>query len=142
MLPDDKVSAAVLDASIRLHRELGPGLFESVYEAGLAWTLRKEGFRVQRQAPIPLILFGERLDEGFRADLIIDDLVIVEVKAIESLAPIHRRQLLTYLRLSDRWLGVLVNFGGYRLLDGYERIVNGQPRNRAQAIDQPRDVPG
>lgn len=125
---EDEIATVVLDASIRLHRELGPGLLESVYEVGLSWLLTEQGVRVRRQVPIPVVIFGQRLDEGFRADLLVEDLVIIEIKAAVALAPVHRRQVLTYLRLSDRWLGLLVNFGGVKLKDGFERIVNGQPR--------------
>jgi GxxExxY protein len=105
------------------------GLLESVYESGLAFLLTRRGFQVARQVPIPVRLFGEQLPEGFRADLLVNDRVIVELKAVQALAPVHRRQLLTYLRLSDRWLGLLVNFGGYPLKEGFERIVNGAPRD-------------
>ena len=103
-------------------------------EAGLSWMLRERGLRVERQVPIPIVLFGQRLEEGFRADLLIEDLVIVEIKAVVGVAAVHRRQVLTYLRLSDRWLGLLVNFGGPLLKDGFERIVNGEPRTGRRPI--------
>ena len=128
MSQDNEISGVVMDCAIRLHRELGPGLLESVYESGLSWMLRERGLKVERQVPIPIVLFGQRLEEGFRDDLLIEDLVIVEIKAVVGVAAVHRRQVLTYLKLSDRWLGLLINFGGPLLKDGFERIVNGEPR--------------
>ena len=122
---ENQVAKMVLDAAFELHTRTGPGLLETVYEAILAHELRQRGLEVQRQAPIP-IRYGELLfDEGFRADLVVEGKVIVELKSIQELAPVHRKQVLTQLRLSGRRLGLLINFGAVHLKDGVERIVNG-----------------
>jgi GxxExxY protein len=107
------------------HTGLGPGLLESVYEVVLAKELIKRGIRVQRQVPVPIQWDGEVFTEGFRADLIVEDLVIIELKSIESLAKVHFKQLLTYLRLTDRKLGLLINFNEALIKDGIKRVVNG-----------------
>lgn len=122
---ENDVSAAVLDAAIYVHRNLGPGLLESVYEVALTHVLRQRGLRVERQVPIPITFDGILFDEGFRADLIVEGVVIVELKSIERLVAIHRKVVLTYLRLSGKRLGLLVNFGAPVLKDGFERLVNG-----------------
>ena len=103
---------------------LGPGLLESVYETCLARELALAGLGCERQRPVPIEYKGERLDAGYRLDLVVDDLVIVEIKAVERLEPIHRAQLLTYLRLTKRWLGLLINFNVPVLKNGIERLVN------------------
>ena len=124
---ENEVSAVILDAAIEVHRGLGPGLLESVYEVTLAHVLEERGLRVARQRPIPIVFRGIQFDQGFRADLVVEDCVLVELKSIEALARIHRKQVLTYLRLSGLRLGLLINFGDVRLLDGFERLVNHLP---------------
>ncbi len=114
-----------MDTAFALHREIGPGLLESVYETVLAKRLRKAGLQVERQVLIPIELDGEIFDEGFRADLIVENKIIIELKSIENLQPVHKKQLLTYLRLTDMKLGLLINFGSALLKNGYHRIVNG-----------------
>jgi len=114
-----------MDASFLIHRELGPGLLESVYETVLARLLSDKGFMVERQAPIKIVFNGITFDEGFRADLLIDGKVIVELKSVEHLQPVHSKQLLTYLRLTGCKLGLLINFGENLLKDGFKRVVNG-----------------
>ena len=121
---ENDVSAVVLDAAIAVHRALGPGLLESVYEVALAHVLRQRGLRVARQVPISITFEGITFDEGFRADLIVENLVLIELKSIERVAPVHKKVVLTYLRLSGLRLGLLVNFGAPVLKDGYERVVN------------------
>ena len=121
---ENDVSAAVLDAAIAVHRALGPGLLESVYEVSLAHVLRQRGLRVARQVPISITFDGITFDEGFRADLIVENLVLIELKSLERVAPVHKKVVLTYLRLSGLRLGLLVNFGAPVLKDGYERLVN------------------
>ena len=121
---ENDVSAVVLDAAIAVHRALGPGLLESVYEVSLAHVLRQRGLRVARQVPISITFDGITFDEGFRADLIVENLVLIELKSLERVAPVHKKVVLTYLRLSGLRLGLLVNFGAPVLKDGYERIVN------------------
>jgi len=106
-------------------RSSAPGLLESVYEAVLTYEIGKRGLRVTRQSPLPVVYESVVLDEGFRADLIVEDLVIVELKSVEAVAPVHKKQLLTYLRLSGKRLGLLVNFGTNLIKDGITRVVNG-----------------
>jgi len=114
-----------VDAAIQLHQQLGPGLFESVYETVLARKLEKSGLQVQRQVQIPFEVDGEIFDEGFRADLIINQKVILELKSVENLLPVHKKQLLTYLKLSGLKLGYLLNFGDALMKSGITRIING-----------------
>ena len=108
-----------------MHTKLGPGLLESVYEAALAHELEKRGLRVSRQQGIPVIYEEIRIHAGFHADLVVEDKVIVEIKAVEAVAPLHKRQLLTYLRLADKRLGLLINFNVVLIKHGITRIVNG-----------------
>src|SRR5262249_40899394 len=122
---ENELSKIILDAAFKMHTKVGLGLFESVSEAILAHELRKVGLQVQRQIPIPICYDGLVFDEGFRADLMVEDKVVVELKSIEKLAPVHGKQLLTQLRLSQKRLGLLINFGGAQLKDGIERVANG-----------------
>jgi GxxExxY protein len=122
---ENEVSGHVLDAAIDIHRALGPGVLESAYEVALAYVLRSRGLEVARQVPIAVTYRGIDLGEGFRADLIVAGLVIVEIKSVERVLHTHRKQLLTYLRLTRLRLGVLINFGEDRVVDGFERIANG-----------------
>ncbi len=126
-LTENQLSQLILDAAFKVHTTTGPGLLESVYEATLAYELRKAGLQVERQVPIPIRYEELTFDEGFRADLLVEGKVIVELKSVERLAPVHAKQLLTQLRLSDRRLGLLINFGEVRLKDGIQRIANGMP---------------
>lgn len=124
-MTENDIAREVVDAALTVHRALGPGLLESVYEAALAYELRDRGLQVQRQVPIPIRYRNVIFDEGFRADLIIDGKVIVEVKSVQRTAPVHGKQLLTYLRLTDLRLGLLVNFNVELIKDGLQRVVNG-----------------
>ncbi|MEP6574137.1 MAG: GxxExxY protein [Gemmatimonadota bacterium] len=119
------LSSRVLGAAIRVHRELGPGLLESSYEFCLFHELRSEKLPVARQVRVPLIYRGQRLDCGYRMDLLVAGLVVVEVKAIAAILPIHRAQMLTYLRLQHLWLGLVLNFNVEVLRVGINRVVNG-----------------
>ena len=121
------VSGSIVDSAYRVHSVLGPGLLESVYVAALACELEKRAVRVARQVAVPVVYEGTPLGAGFFADLIVEDQVIVEVKATESLAPVHRRQLLTYLKLADKRLGLLINFNEFLIKDGIVRIANRMP---------------
>jgi GxxExxY protein len=121
----DEIAWVVVESAFALHKELGPGLLESVYEVLLADALRERGLSVERQKPIPICFRGKRFDEGFRADLLVADLVLVELKSVEALARVHRKQVLTYLRLTNLKLGLLINFGGELLKGNMERLVNG-----------------
>lgn len=123
-MTENEVGTVIVDASLRVHRELGAGLLESVYEAALAYELTDRGLVVVRQAMLPVKYRGVMLGEGFRADLVVEAKVLVELKSVDSLAPVHGKQLLTYLRLSGLSLGFLINFGSPLLKDGIRRVVN------------------
>jgi len=122
---EDRIARSILDHSFQIHTDLGPGLLESVYEKVLAHRLGKAGWKVKMQVPVPIIVDGLEFPEGFRADLIVNDLVIVELKSTEETKKVFAKQLLTYLRLSNLKLGLLINFGCPHLKDGIERVVNG-----------------
>ncbi len=124
---ENQLSKIILDAAFRVHTKTGPGLLESVYEVLLAYELRKQGLQVQRQVPIPIRYDELVFNEGFRADLLVEDRVIVELKSVEQLVPVNSKQVLTQLRLSQRHLGLLLNFGEVHLKNGIERIVNRLP---------------
>ncbi len=124
-MTENEIAKEIVDAAYKIHTTFGPGLLESVYEAVLAYELERRGLRVLRQHPIPIIWESVHLQEGFRADLIVEDKVIVELKSIEEIAPVHKKQLLTYLRLANKRLGLLINFNSELIKDGIKRIVNG-----------------
>jgi len=124
-MTENEIAKQILDASFKIHRQLGPGLFESVYEHILEHELIKNGIVVKAQVSIPVIWDGIKMDKGFRADLIVASKVIVEIKSIEAINPVHQKQLLTYLRLTNKKLGLLLNFNESLLKDGIQRIVNG-----------------
>lgn len=126
-MTENELSREIVDASFKLHSELGPGLLESVYEALLARALERRGLNVVRQKGIPIEYDGQRFEEGFRADLIVNNLVIVEIKSVESLHPVHKKQLKTYLKLAGKRLGLLINFGAPLIKDGIHRVVLGLP---------------
>jgi len=119
----NRVSGAVVDAAMAVHTALGPGLLESAYEACLAHELRKRGFRVESQVGLPVVYDGVRLDLGYRLDLIVDGVVIVEIKAVEAISPVHQAQVLSYLKLSGVTVGLLLNFHVAHLKDGIKRFV-------------------
>ena len=121
----DVVSGDVLDVALRLHRDPGPGLLESVYEAVLAGRLVAMGYTVARQRPIDIEFEGLRFEAAFRIDLLVDDRLVLEIKSVECLLPVHAKQLLTYLRLTKKQpVGLLINFGGATLREGVRRLVN------------------
>jgi GxxExxY protein len=124
---ENEIGREVVDAAIAVHRELGPGLLETVYEVILADDLHKRGLDVVRQVMIPIVCRGVRFDEGFRADVIIENKVILELKSVESITNAHKKQLLTYLKLTGMRLGFLLNFGEAVMKHGIIRIVNGLP---------------
>jgi GxxExxY protein len=121
---EERLAAVLVDACIKIHRDLGPGLLESVYEAVLAHELRVRGCQVARQVPIPVVYEGMRFEEGFRADIVVDGRLLVELKSVERVAPVHKKQVLTYLRLMGISLGFLVNFGDELMKTGIHRIIN------------------
>jgi len=114
-----------VDAALKVHRALGPGLLETVYEIVLAHELRSRGLKVQRQLSIPIRYENIFFDEGFRADLVVEQKVIIEIKSLEKVGRVHKKQVLTYLRLADLRLGLLINFGAELIRDGTTRLVNG-----------------
>jgi GxxExxY protein len=121
---ENEIAKEVVDAAYQVHRKLGPGLLETVYEVVLAYELKKRGVTVERQVPVAIVYEDVKFDEGFRADLIVEDKVIVELKSVETVSPVHKKQLLTYLRLADKRLGLLINFGSELIRDGISRVVN------------------
>ena len=122
---ENEIAKEVVDAAFRVHTKLGPGLLESVYEVVLAHELKKKGFSIIRQKAVPVKYDDLVFDVGFRADIIVEDLVILELKSVEATVPVHKKQLLTYLRLADKKLGLLINFGAPLIKNGVSRIVNG-----------------
>jgi GxxExxY protein len=120
----NEISGQIVDAAMKVHSALGPGLLESAYEACLLHEVRKRGLQAEAQPPLPLAYDGVILDVGYRVDLLVEQSVIVELKAVEKLLPIHEAQLLCYLRLSDRRLGLLINFNVLHLKDGIKRMVH------------------
>ena len=124
-MTENAIAKEIVDAAFRIHTTLGPGLLESVYDTVLAYELGRRGLRTVRQQPIPVVYEEVRIDTGFRADLVVEDKVIVEIKSVEFIAPVHKKQLLTYLRLADKRLGLLINFQVALIKDGITRIVNG-----------------
>jgi GxxExxY protein len=124
-MTENAVATQIVDVAYRLHSTLGPGLFESIYETIMASELEKRGLQVLTQHPIPVVYEGTQFEMGFRADLMVEGKVIVEIKSVPDLAAIHKKQLLTYLRLSDKRLGLLINFNMVLIKDGILRIANG-----------------
>lgn len=125
-MTENEIARKILDAAFLVHSKLGPGLLESVYEVALAHELRKAGLNVVRQRPMPILYDGIRFEEGFRADLLVESKVIVELKSVVAVSPVHGKQVLTQLRLSELKLGLLINFGETHLKNGIKRIINGQ----------------
>lgn len=121
---EDEVGRLIVDAAVQVHRKMGPGLLETVYEVILAHELRRRGLHVDRQVPIPVTYEELRFDEGFRIDLVVENKVIVEIKCVERLSSAHKKQLLTYLRLTDKRLGYLLNFHEALMKHGITRIAN------------------
>ena len=122
-LNKNEISGAVVDAATKIHSALGPGLLESAYAACLKHELIKRGLRVACEVPLPVVYDGVRLDAGYRLDLVVEDTVVVELKAIEALAPIHQAQIISYLKLSGKPIGLLINFHSLHLKDGIKRFV-------------------
>jgi len=122
---ENEISKIVVDKAYKVHRTLGPGLFESVYEKILVFELMKHGLAVRNQQAIPLVWESIEMDQGFRADLIIENKLLVEIKATEMLHPVHRAQVITYLKLTGIRLGLLINFNVALIKEGIVRVVNG-----------------
>ena len=122
---ENQIATIIVDAAYKIHSTLGPGLLESVYQATLVYELQKRGLSVDQQVGLPVYYEGLKLEVGYRVDLIVSDKVIIEIKSVEALAPVHKRQLLTYLRLANLRLGLLINFNVERIKQGLHRVVNG-----------------
>jgi GxxExxY protein len=125
-MTENEIGTIVVDCAMSLHMETGPGLLESVYEVVLAHDFRAQGLGAERQVPIPIELRGIQFDEGFRADMIVDGKVLLELKSVEQVTKAHKKQVLTYLRLTGLKLGYLLNFGEAMMKDGITRIINGE----------------
>lgn len=121
---ENQIADGIVDAAFRVHRHFGPGLLESAYEACLAHELMSMGFDVQRQVALPLVYHGIKLDAGYRLDLWVDRMVIIEVKTVEEIHPVHMAQILTYLKLTGNRLGLIINFHSALLKNGMRRVVN------------------
>lgn len=124
-MTENEIAKIVVDAAYQVHVVLGPGLLESVYEIALCHEVRKRGLLVKRQVPVSIEYDGVTFDEGFRVDLYVEGKVIVELKSVEKVMPVHKKQTLTYIRLTDTRLGLLINFGAPLIKDGISRVVNG-----------------
>ena len=133
----NEITRVIVDSAYKIHNEVGPGVLESVYELLLLDALTAAGFRVAAQVPIPIRVGGRTFAEGFRADLLVEDCVIVEIKSVDRLAPVHKKQLLTYLRLSGISVGLLINFGGERLKGNIERVVTGDAPDLKELENDP-----
>jgi GxxExxY protein len=128
MLKENEVAKTIVDVAYHIHRQLGPGLLESVYHAIMKYELEKRRRRVLSRQPVPVVWEEIRLEVGFEADLIVEDVVVVELKSVEQVARVHKKQLLTYLRLTNCRLGLLINFGAEFIGDGgISRVANGLP---------------
>ena len=126
-MSENEIAKIIVDAAYHIHVKLGPGLLESVYQAILVHELRKRGLRVEYEVGVPVEWDDLHLDIGFRADVIVEAKVVVELKSVEAVAPVHKKQLLTYLRLTGCRLGLLINFGAALIKDGISRVANGLP---------------
>ena len=123
-MTENEIAKVVVDAAYRVHVTLGPGLLESVYELALSHEMGKRGLKVERQVSVPIEYDGIQFDEGFRIDLFVERKVVVELKSVEKVLPVHKKQILTYIRLTDTRLGLLINFGAPLIKDGITRMVN------------------
>ena len=126
MMNENEIGKIIVNTAIGLHKELGPGLLETVYEVILMHKLKDQGLIVERQVSVPIEYDGIRFDEGFRIDLLVNNKVIIELKSVEKLHKAHKKQLLTYLKLKDCKLGLLLNFGESLMKDGISRVINGE----------------
>ena len=122
---ENEIAKIIVDAAYKIHTTMGPGLLESTYQSILAFELRNRGLKIETEVPIPVQYEGLTIEVGYRADIIVEDSVIIELKSLEMVAEVHKKQLLTYLRVSDKRLGLLINFGSPLIRQGITRIVNG-----------------
>jgi GxxExxY protein len=125
LVTENAIARLIVDSAFRIHSRLGPGLLESIYQAVLALELAERGLRHVCQQPVPVVYGRLQLKLGFRADIVVEDKVVIEIKSVEVVMPVHKKQLLTYLRLMDKRLGLLINFNVALIKDGITRVVNG-----------------
>jgi GxxExxY protein len=125
VMTENEISKRVIGAAIEVHKQLGPGLLESSYEACLAYELKQQGLNIKTQVALPIVYKEVKLNAGYRIDILVENKVIIELKAVDSLADIHKAQLLTYLKLKNLKLGLLINFNSVKVVDGVKRIING-----------------
>lgn len=137
----DELTAIVIDEAVQIHRELGPGLFESVYETVLAGRLAARGLEVGRQVPVPIVFDGITFEPAFKIDLLVQKSLILEIKSVETLSKAHAKQLLTYLRLMEQPVGLLLNFSGETMREGIRRLVNNHHRRDLSASSFPSAPP-
>ena len=128
-MTENEIGRIVVDAAVKVHKGLGPGLLESVYEVVLAKQLQKRELRIQRQIPVPIVFEDDEFDEGFRADIVVNECVVLELKSVEQLHPVHAKQVQTYLKLTGYRLGFLLNFNEALMKNGIVRCVNGLPED-------------
>jgi GxxExxY protein len=124
-MTENELAKVVVDTAYHIHRTLGPGLLESVYQPVLVYGLRKRGLQVKSEVPVPVVWEEVKLEIGFKADIIVEGKLVLELKSVEKTSPVHKKQLLTYLKLTDCRLGLLINFGSELIKDGISRVVNG-----------------
>lgn len=130
-MDENEIAGIIVDAAYHIHVDLGTGLLESVYQTVLAYELRARGLRIHTEVPAPVMYKGVTFDMGYRMDMLVNEIVLVELKSVEMLLPVHKKQLLTYLRVSNLRLGLLINFGSSLIKHGIVRIVNGLPEDKA-----------
>jgi len=123
-MKENDISYDIRGAAFKVHNELGPGLLESVYEAAIPYELRKLGYEVKTQVPVPMVYNKIKFEIGFRLDILVNDQIVIEIKSVEKLADVHFKQLLTYLKLTEKKLGLLINFNESSLKDSIKRVVN------------------
>lgn len=136
--PVDELSGEIVHSAYLLHKGLGPGLLESVYGSALARALERHGLLVERQKLVSFDYDGQHFSEGFRVDLLVEERIVIEIKSIDQLLPVHTKQVVTYLRLLNLQVGLLINFGGYTLKEGLKRVVNGYERTHFASPVPPR----
>ncbi len=124
-MTENDITGNIIDCCVKIHKALGPGLLESVYEEVLSYELKKKGLSCERQVSVPVVYDELKMDLGFRSDMIVDNKVIIELKSVESVLPVHKKQLLTYLKLSQKKVGLLINFNEELIKNGITRIANG-----------------
>ena len=135
-MTENELAAIIVDAAYKIHTRVGPGLLESAYQAMLLYELNKRGLQVKTDVSVPVIYEGIQIELGFRADMIVENKLIIELKSVEKMLPVHSKQLLPYLRMADKKLGLLINFGEVLIKSGIKRVVNNLPEEKDHARPQ------